>query len=172
MTLKDLIERTKSALNAKIEARNALTTSLNELRSADTVDAEREAEQLKQRGEVDAEIAVLRAKQADYEAELVADQAVERLQAEISPTGQRSGDGQEREQRIEVNEKRTYNRDADPKAHQDAAQKRGKSLGGRDKRFISALEIERQGYVTRGQDDRVKAVDEQLATYREALGEE
>ena len=115
MNLKDLIERTKSALNAKIEARNALTTSLNELRSADTVDAEREAEQLKQRGEVDAEIAVLRAKQADYEAELVADEAVERMQAEITPTGQRSGDGQEREQRIEVNEKRTYNRDADPK---------------------------------------------------------
>ena len=57
-------------------------------------------------------------------------------------------------------------------AHQDAAQKRAKALGGRDERFISALEIERQGYVTRGQDDRVKAVDEQLATYREALGEE
>lgn len=53
-----------------------------------------------------------------------------------------------------------------------AAQERAQSLGGRDKRFISALEIERQGYVTRGQDDRVKAVDEQLATYREALGEE
>ena len=53
-----------------------------------------------------------------------------------------------------------------------AAQERAQSLGGRDKRFISALEIERQGYVTRGQDGRVKAVDEQLATYREALGEE
>ena len=66
MTMKDLIERTKSALNAKIEARNALTTSLNELRSADTVDAEREAEQLKQRGEVDAEIKVLRAKVEEY----------------------------------------------------------------------------------------------------------
>lgn len=50
-------------------------------------------------------------------------------------------------------------------AHQDAAQKRAQSLGGRDKRFISALEIERQGYVTRGLDDRVAQVDEQLAHY-------
>lgn len=53
-----------------------------------------------------------------------------------------------------------------------AAEQRAQALGGRDERFVSALEIERQGYVTRGQDDRVKAVDEQLATYREALGEE
>ena len=53
-----------------------------------------------------------------------------------------------------------------------AAEERAKGLGGRDERYITALEIERQGYVTRGQDDRVKAVDEQLATYREALGEE
>lgn len=53
-----------------------------------------------------------------------------------------------------------------------AAEQRAQALDGRDERFVSALEIERQGYVTRGQDDRVKAVDEQLATYREALGEE
>ncbi len=115
MTLEELIRRTKDALNAKIEARNALTKSLNELRGADTIDAEREAEQLKQRGEIDAEIKVLRAKVDEYEAELRNDEAIDRLQAEITPTGQRSGDGQEGEQRIEVNEKRTYNRDADPK---------------------------------------------------------
>ena len=115
MTLEELIQRTKDALNAKIEARNALTKSLNELRGADAVDAEREAEQLKQRGEIDADIKVLRAKVDEYEAELRNDEAIDRLQAEVSPTGQRSGDGQEREQRIEVNEKRTYNSDADPK---------------------------------------------------------
>ena len=51
------------------------------------------------------------------------------------------------------------------RAHQDAAQERAHALGGRDKRFISALEIERQGYVTRGMDDRVAQVDEQLAHY-------
>ena len=51
-----------------------------------------------------------------------------------------------------------------------AAQERAQSLGGRDKRFISALEIERQGYVTRGLDDRVEQVDQQLATYRKGLG--
>ena len=113
MTLKDLIERTKSALNAKIEARNALTTSLNELRSADTVDVEREAEQLKQRGEVDAEIKVLRAKVEEYEAELRNDEAIDRLQAEITPTGQRSGDGQARETRVGVTEKRTYRKELD-----------------------------------------------------------
>ena len=89
MTLEELIQRTKDALNAKIEARNALTTSLNELRSADTVDVEREDEQLKQRGEIDAEIKVLRAKVDEYEAELRNDEAIDRLQAEITPTGQR-----------------------------------------------------------------------------------
>ena len=115
MTLEELIQRTKDALNAKIEARNALTKSLNELRGADTVDAEREAEQLKQRGEIDADIKVLRAKVDEYEAELRNDEAIDRLQAEITPTGQRSGDGQVRETRVEVNEKRTYNSDADPK---------------------------------------------------------
>lgn len=115
MTLEELIQRTKDALNAKIEARNALTKSLNELRGADTVDAEREAEQLKQRGEIDADIKVLRAKVDEYEAELRNDEAIDRLQAEIAPTAQRSGDGESREVRVEVNEKRTYNRDADPK---------------------------------------------------------
>jgi HK97 family phage major capsid protein len=84
MTLKDLIERTRNALNAKIEARNALTLSLNQLRLSDG-DPAREAEQLKQRGEVDAEIKVLRAKVEEYEAEQRNDEAIERLQAEVTP---------------------------------------------------------------------------------------
>ena len=51
-----------------------------------------------------------------------------------------------------------------------AAEQRAQALGGRDERYIGALEIERQGYVTRGLDDRVAAVDEQIALFREALG--
>lgn len=46
-----------------------------------------------------------------------------------------------------------------------AAEARAKALGGRDERFISALEIERQGYVVRGLDDRVAQVDAQIALY-------
>ena len=70
-----------------------------------------------------------------------------------------------------LDSKQASSRDAKAEqARQDAAAKRGKALGGRDERYISALEIERQGYVTRGQDDRVKAVDEQIALFREALG--
>ena len=46
-----------------------------------------------------------------------------------------------------------------------AAEARAKALGGRDERFISALEIERQGYVIRGMDDRVAQVDAQIALY-------
>lgn len=53
-----------------------------------------------------------------------------------------------------------------------AAQERAESLGGRDRRFISALEIERQGYVIRGQEDRAKAVDEQIGLYDRALTKE
>lgn len=51
-----------------------------------------------------------------------------------------------------------------------AAEERAKGLGGRDERYITALEIERQGYVTRGKDDRVAAVEAELAKYRDALG--
>lgn len=70
-----------------------------------------------------------------------------------------------------LDSKQASSRDAKAEqARQDAAAKRGKSLGGRDERYIGALEIERQGYVTRGLDDRVAAVDEQIALFREALG--
>ena len=50
-----------------------------------------------------------------------------------------------------------------------AAENRAATLG-RDERYITALEIERHGYVVRGRDDRVAAVDAELATYRKALG--
>lgn len=70
-----------------------------------------------------------------------------------------------------LDSKQASSRDAKAEqARQDAAAKRGKALGGRDERYIGALEIERQGYVTRGLDDRVAAVDEQIALFREALG--
>lgn len=49
---------------------------------------------------------------------------------------------------------------------QRAAEARAKALNGRDERYISALEIERQGYVVRGREDRVAEVDAQLALYR------
>ena len=51
-----------------------------------------------------------------------------------------------------------------------AAQERAAALGGRDERYIAALETERKGYVMRGLPDRVAAVDEQLAFYRKGLG--
>jgi len=51
-----------------------------------------------------------------------------------------------------------------------AAEARAAALGGRDERFIEALEVERNGYVVRGNDARVKEVDAQLAVYRKALG--
>lgn len=51
-----------------------------------------------------------------------------------------------------------------------AAEARAKALGGRDQRFISALEAERQGYVQRGMAERAAEVDAQLAVYRKALG--
>ncbi len=51
-----------------------------------------------------------------------------------------------------------------------AAAARAQALGGRDQRFISALEVERQGYVQRGLTERVAEVDAQLALYRKGLG--
>ena len=47
-----------------------------------------------------------------------------------------------------------------------AAEERAKVLGGRDERYIAALEIERKGYVVRGLTARVAEVDAQIALYR------
>jgi hypothetical protein len=51
-----------------------------------------------------------------------------------------------------------------------AAEERAAALGGRDERFIAALEIERQGYVVRGNKGRVAEVDAEISRYRNALG--
>jgi len=51
-----------------------------------------------------------------------------------------------------------------------AAETRAAALGGRDQRFVEALEVERHGYVVRGDKGRTAEVDAQLAIYRKALG--
>lgn len=85
MTLAELIRRAKEQLNARIAARNEHTTSLNELRSHEGFDAARESELVSQRAAVDAEIEVMRQRVSDLEAELRQDEAVARLQSEITP---------------------------------------------------------------------------------------
>lgn len=113
MTLDQLIQRAKDALNAKIAARNALTEELNKLRSVEGFDVTREAEMIAQRGGIDAEKEQLEARLAMLEAEKVAEDAVQRLQATITPIGQRAGDGAERTTtNATTREPRTYTRES------------------------------------------------------------
>jgi hypothetical protein len=60
---------------------------------------------------------------------------------------------------------------ATQKERDEAAQARKAELADRTRRWISALEVERQGYVMRGLDERVAAVDTELERARAALTE-
>lgn len=90
MNLDQLIARAKAALNEKIAAQNNLTTQINQLRATDG-DSAREAALLAQRSQIEAERAPLEAHLAMLEKEKAGDDAIDRLQREITPIGQRAG---------------------------------------------------------------------------------
>jgi len=113
MTLDQLIQRAKDSLNAKINARNDLTTQLNTLRAGEFT-AEAEKALVDQRGAIDAQKVELEARLAMYEAEKIADEAARQLQSEVTPIGQRAGDGQTQTRtttNARTNEPRTYTRE-------------------------------------------------------------
>lgn len=117
MNLDQLIKRALDALNANIAKRNGLTEQLNTLRGTEGFDAAREADLLTQRGAVDTERAELEASLARYRAEKEAEDAVARLQAQITLLGQQAGDEQARDVKpsgVRVGqEPRTYTQEKD-----------------------------------------------------------
>lgn len=117
MRLNQILERLREQINSRIAARNAQTEALNALRAQDGFDAAQETGIIAARGEIDAELAVLRSRLEGYEAELREDEAIERMQAQVTPVATRA-DGETTREVATVrvgDEPRTYRQDADPK---------------------------------------------------------
>lgn len=85
MRIKDLIRRLREQLNARTITYNDYTEQLNTLRSADEVDAAREAALLEQRSAVLAEIEAMRGRIEGLERESAQDEAVARMQEQTAP---------------------------------------------------------------------------------------
>ncbi len=82
MTIRELIERLRRDVNARIATYNELGASLDQVRVAETIDSVREAELISQRSAAAAEIQQLNARIAQLETEAETDAAVARLQAQ------------------------------------------------------------------------------------------
>ena len=134
MTLKELIERAKIGVNAKIDAYNDITKELNTLREQDGFDVAAEKAIIERQTAARAEVEQAQARQAQYEAELEDDERIQRMQAKVTHLPPQAGDGEVREQRVSVNEKRTYNGDSDKRGQQFLTDVASQFLGSWDAR--------------------------------------
>ena len=133
MTLEQLIARVREQLNARISQRNDLTTQLAELRGADEVDETKVEELRAKRGELDAEMKELRTKLEGFEEELRQDQAVARLQTDVTPVATPQSRAHDEVARV-GSEPRTYTEQNDPKGLRFLSDVVGDHLGSRDAR--------------------------------------
>lgn len=113
MTLEQLIARMREQINARIATYNEHTRALNELRGADAPDQPAIDAKSAERAGVEAEIQQLKVRLEGYEAELRDDEAIQRLQSQVTPEERQAGDGVVRDSRVQVTEQRTYRRDLD-----------------------------------------------------------
>lgn len=84
-TLNDLIRKLRDQANAKIAEYNDLTEALNGVRSAASLDTEREASLVAERARVNSQLAALRSRIAQFEDEQAADEAIDALQRQSHP---------------------------------------------------------------------------------------
>lgn len=125
MNLRKLIEQLRASLTPKLTERDTARTERDQIREAcvnenrdPTEDEAQAVVTATQRiDEIDAEVTAIRAQIDQYEAELRADEAADRLSRELHPGGlPAGGDGEQRAARVEsVNEPRTYSRENDPR---------------------------------------------------------
>lgn len=155
MTLKELIERAKIAVNAQIDAYNDITKELNTLREQDGFDTDAEKAIIERQTAAKAEVEQAQARQAQYEAELADDERIQRMQANITPV-ERKADGEVREQRVGVNEKRTYNADSDKRGQQFLTDVASSHLGSWDARERLSAHM-REEQALRGPDFKERA---------------
>lgn len=129
MSIKDLIAQVRTGMSAKLAERATHQKVIEDTRAAcaarpeaerEPTDAEAEAviEARAAKVTIDAEVEVMKARIAELEAEQAADEAADKLAREltpgVAPVTQRDGPVS----RLEVNEKRTYGADNDPKGMQ------------------------------------------------------
>ena len=118
MKLKELIDKIRSDIAAKLTERNGIAEQLETLRSADTTDAAKVDELRAAKSALDAEIDVLAARVADLEDELAADEAATRLQSQVAVTEQPARTGTPTTEIRVGSEPRTYRQDTDRRGRQ------------------------------------------------------
>lgn len=118
MRLKELIDKIRSDIAAKLSERNGIAEQLETLRSADTTDAAKVDELRAAKSALDAEIDVLAARVADLEDELAADEAATRLQSQVAVTEQPARTGTPTTEIRVGSEPRTYRQDTDRRGRQ------------------------------------------------------
>lgn len=91
MNIKDIIVSLRAQTAAKLEERNGIATKLAVLRDVETTDETAVSALRALKDALDAEIDVQSARITDLEGELARDEAAARLQAEVHPTGVRTG---------------------------------------------------------------------------------
>lgn len=118
MRLKELIDKIRSDIAAKLSERNGIAEQLETLRSADTTDAAKVDELRAAKSALDAEIDVLAARVADLEDELAADEAATRLQSQVAVVEQPARTGTATTEVRVGSEPRTYRQDNDRRGRQ------------------------------------------------------
>lgn len=118
MKLKELIDKIRSDIAAKLSERNGIAEQLETLRSADTTDAAKVDELRAAKTALDAEIDVLAARVADLEDELAADEAATRLQSQVAVVEQPVRTGTATTEVRVGSEPRTYRQDNDRRGRQ------------------------------------------------------
>lgn len=119
MNLKQMIAQLRASLAPKLSERATARTQCDTIRAAcveesrDPSDDEaRQVVELNRRvTEIDAEVERVNAQIAEWEAELERDEAADRLQREIGPSGATRGNAPE--QRMEISDRRTYRAESD-----------------------------------------------------------
>lgn len=91
MNIQDIITGLRAQTVAKLDERNGIAVELTALRDAGTTDEAAVAALRARKDAIDAEIDVQAARIADLEGEAARDEAAARLQAQVTPTGVRTG---------------------------------------------------------------------------------
>lgn len=119
MKLQQLIEQLRSGMATKLAERKKLReendalreTCVNEKRDPTDAEAAEVVKRNERVTEIDAEVERVSAQIAEYEEEIKRDEAADRLQREINPTGAGAPNA---DRGLQVNEKRTYSKESDP----------------------------------------------------------
>lgn len=160
MSLTQIIAQLRASLAPMLNERATARTTIDSVRAACVNESrtltEAEAEQVNtlnaRVSEIDAEVERIGAQITEYETEIQRDEAADRLSREVTPTGVTRSGGVE--ERIQVNERRTYNRDADRTGQGFLRDLAGRHLGNAEaserlSRHMREELVERDGQIDR-----------------------